>query len=290
MLNIAGLWACSKEDWPDNSQPEANLFAVPAGATGEEAELRRGFFDRTGMYLLFSDTLTAREVNGMGGKKEVYTKVHLEWNMVSTNQGIDSFICYPYKALEEKKVVTEFVEREVVARVPKMFYPYSMMLLDRFVYFKDNYGSYNAPVEYSFYAGMQSSVIAVGDFLMFTAEEKEVLKTNLVGNLISSRITAIPDDDWANFYSYSDEYYKLSSQYVVPEPIEACGYLPTYNTGGWGGPDFHTKEYDIKAYVEEIFKLSETEFRETYATYPIIIDKMEEMVKVLHKHGVKVYE
>lgn len=105
-------------------------------------------------------------------------------------------------------MVTEFVEREVVARVPKMFYPYSMMLLDRFVYFKDNYGSYNAPVEYSFYAGMQSSVIAVGDFLMFTAEEKEVLKTNLVGNLISSRITAIPDDDWANFYSYSDEYYK----------------------------------------------------------------------------------
>ena len=65
LLIIAGLWACSKEDWPDNSQSEANLFAVPAGATGEEAELRRGFFDRTGMYLLFSDTLTAREVNGM---------------------------------------------------------------------------------------------------------------------------------------------------------------------------------------------------------------------------------
>lgn len=44
LLIIAGLWACSKEDWPDNSQPEVNLFAVPAGATGEEAELRRGFF------------------------------------------------------------------------------------------------------------------------------------------------------------------------------------------------------------------------------------------------------
>jgi hypothetical protein len=46
----------------------------------------------------------------------------------------------------------------------------------------------------------------------------------------------------------------------------------------------------LKAYVEEIFKLSESEFRETYAEYPIIIDKMEEMVKVLRKHGVKVYE
>ena len=50
LLIIAGLWACSKEDWPDNSQSEANLFAVPAGATGEEAELRRGFSDRTGIY------------------------------------------------------------------------------------------------------------------------------------------------------------------------------------------------------------------------------------------------
>ena len=59
---------------------------MPADATGEEAELRRGFFDRTGMYLLFSDTLVAQEVNAVSAKKEkVYIKVHLEWNMVSTN-------------------------------------------------------------------------------------------------------------------------------------------------------------------------------------------------------------
>ena len=64
LLIIAGLWACSKEDWPDNSQSEANLFAVPAGATGEEAELRRGLFDRTGMYLLFSDDCTGGEWYG----------------------------------------------------------------------------------------------------------------------------------------------------------------------------------------------------------------------------------
>ena len=42
------LWACSKEDWPSNDQLEVNFFAVPEGATGEEAELRRKFFDKTG--------------------------------------------------------------------------------------------------------------------------------------------------------------------------------------------------------------------------------------------------
>ena len=290
LLLLAGLWACSKEDWPDNSQPEVNPFAVPADATGEEAELRRGFFDRTGMYLLFSDTLIAREVNAVSGKKEdVYTTVRLEWSMVSTNAGVDSFVCYPYKTLEERKALAEFVEEKVLKSVSEIFYPYSMMLLDRLVYFKDRYGTFDDPVELSFYHGMQSTVIALGDFAALTEEEKEILRNDLVGEMVASGITAIPDADWADFYSYSDEYYKLSSKYEVPYPIEECGYLPTYNAG-WGGPDFHTKEYDLKAYVEEIFKLSETEFRETYAEYPIIIDKMEEMVKVLRKYGVSVYE
>ena len=46
------------------------------------------------------------------------------------------------------------------------------MLLDRLVYFKWNYGSYNDPVEYSFYAGMQSTVIAVSNLSAFTAGRK----------------------------------------------------------------------------------------------------------------------
>ncbi len=33
-------------------------------------------------------------------------------------------------------MVTEFVEREVLVSVPEMFYPYSMMLLDRLVYYQ----------------------------------------------------------------------------------------------------------------------------------------------------------
>lgn len=285
---VAALWACSKEDWPDNSRPEINPFAVPADATGEEADLRRDFFDRTGVYLLFSDTLITQEVSTISGKKEdVYTTVRLEWNMVSTNEGVDSFVCYPYEHLEQKKVLAEFVENEVLKNVSEIFKPYSVMLLDRFVYFKNQWGTL-VPTEYSFYAGMQSTVIALGDFIVLTAEEKEILKNDLVGEMVVSKISAIPDVDWEEFYSYSEEYYELSSQWEVPYPIQACGYLPTFEYE-WM-IDFHSKEYDRLAFVSEIFKLSESDFRETYAEWPIIIDKMETMVKVLRKYGVKVYE
>jgi len=284
---MAVLWACSKEDWPDNSRPEINPFAVPVDATGEEAELRRDFFDRTGVYLLFSDTLASWQVNAVSGKREeVYTTVRLEWKMVSTNEGVDSFVCYPYKRLEQKKALTEFVENEVLKNVPEVFKPYSVMLLDRFVYFKDQWGTF-VRTEYSFYAGMQSTVIALGDFSVLTTEEKKVLKNDLIGEMVVSRISAIPEVDWEEFYSYSAGYYELQS-YEVPKPVQTCGFLSTY-VSDWR-VDFHSKEYDVLAYVKEIFKLSESDFRETYAEWPIIIDKMEAMVKVLHKYGVKVYE
>ena len=45
----------------------------------------------------------------------------------------------------------------------------------------------------------------------------------------------------------------------------------------------------MKAYIQEIFKFSEEEFRTTYKEYPVIIKKMEALVAVLHKYGVKIY-
>ena len=61
------LLACSQDDWFENIQPEVNFFAVPAEATGEEAELRRDFFEDTKIYLLFNDTL------GVHGDMKTFT-------------------------------------------------------------------------------------------------------------------------------------------------------------------------------------------------------------------------
>ena len=67
LFTVAALLSCSKEEWFDNRQEEINFFAVPEEATGEEAELRRSFFNETGVYLLFNDTLGVREVPTLSG-------------------------------------------------------------------------------------------------------------------------------------------------------------------------------------------------------------------------------
>ena len=84
---------------------------------------------------------------------------------------------------------------------------------------------------------------------------------------------------WPKLFSYTLSY---SIEKLKIFLDKAHMYSPVIMT-------FNTKSLDVLAYVEEIFNLSETKFRETYAEYSVVIEKMEEMVKVLRKYGVNVY-
>lgn len=277
------LWACSKEDWPSNDQLEVNFFAVPEGATGEEAELRRKFFDKTGVYLLFSDTLGCRNITTLSGIVE-WQVVDLMWNM-NTNSFADSLGFFPYQVIGKKEAAAKFVQDELLTGLPELFYPYSILLTERLVLFENFYGTY-VPGEVAVYSGMQATAIALGDIATASDEEKETLKNEIMKAMIVNNLSLIKDSDLAVFYSYSTDYYDISS-WNVPSPVESVGFLPTY-ASSWM-VTFNTKSLDVLAYVEEIFNLSETKFRETYAEYSVVIEKMEEMVKVLRKYGVNVY-
>ena len=279
------LWACSKEDWPSNDQLEVNFFAVPEGATGEVAELRRKFFDKTGVYLLFSDTLGCRNITTLSGETIVeWQVVDLMWNM-NTNSFADSLGFFPYQVIGKKEAAAKFVQDELLTGLPELFYPYSILLTERLVLFENFYGTY-VPGEVAVYSGMQATAIALGDIATASDEEKETLKNEIMKAMIVNNLSLIKDSDLAVFYSYSTDYYDISS-WNVPFPVESVGFLPTY-ASSWM-VTFNTKSLDVLAYVEEIFNLSETKFRETYAEYSVVIEKMEEMVKVLRKYGVNVY-
>ena len=153
------------------------------------------------------------------------------------------------------------------------------------MFFDNFYGTY-IPSEVADYSGMQATAIALGDIATVSDEEKETLKNEIMKAMIVNNLSLIKDGDLAVFYSYSSDFYDISS-WNVPTPVESVGFLPTY-ASSWT-MTFNSKSTDVLAYVEEIFSLSETEFRETYAEYPVVIEKMEEMVNVLRKYGVNVY-
>ena len=54
---LLGCFSCKKEDDLIPNAPQPNLFAPAEGATDPTSQLRRKFYEETGVYLLFTDTL-----------------------------------------------------------------------------------------------------------------------------------------------------------------------------------------------------------------------------------------
>lgn len=286
---VAGLFSCSKEDWFENIQPEINFFAVPEDATGEEADLRREFFKEMGIYLLFTDTLGIRETQALSGEKISSIQVlDFFWNMNPVDDYYtDSLKLLYYQDVMQKKVAVQFLQYEILPMVPQYFYPYSILLLDSLIRYPAESGSHGPGTGIEILSSMQCTALALGDLSELTQEDKESLKNSLSEQIIIDHIGLVPEEEFSAFYSYSEAYYGIPS-YNITRPVESVGFLDTY-VDSWT-VTFNSQASDKLAFVEKMFELTEEEFRTTYADYPLVVSKMEEMVKILHKYGVNIYQ
>lgn len=289
LLAVAGIWACSKEDWPDNSVPERDWFAPEEGAMDETSVLRREFYDRNGVYILFSDTLGVREKTTLSGKTVYEWQVlKREYNMTSgVEYYVDSFVYHPYDSYVTRLAAAEFLEKDILPELPQKLWPNAVLLLDRLEWLDNEYGTFLPAVDVVCQPEFQAIVFAFGDLAQATNSEKTSLKMVALQKIVSDKISIFTDEDLELFYSYSKDYYNVDFWTLPAGPVGDLGFLETY-AGSWL-ITFNSKEYDLKAYVEEVFAFSEEEFRSTYAEYPIVIRKMEALVDVFHEYGIKIY-
>lgn len=280
--------SCSEDDtYLETDYPQENIFAPDQGAMDEESLLRREFFNTTGVYLLFNDTLTSYTVTSLAGESVVVNEVfNLDYAMSSSSAG-DKFEFTYYDDIEFQKLAADFVEEEILTKIPKEMYPFSFFLTNRMLVSKNIYGMFSEPELINFCSGIQGAAVALGDLSVLNENEQKALASDLLKNIIIAQIDKIPAEKFEKFYNYSNEYYDIYS-WNVPEPYTSVGLLMTY-VYVWGAP-FNSAEYDLKAYIEEVFAMSEEEFRAKYAEYPICIEKMEELIKVLGSYGIVVYE
>ncbi|WP_320018599.1 hypothetical protein [Labilibaculum manganireducens] len=280
--------SCSEDEtYLETDYPQENIFAPAEGAMDEESLLRRDFFNATGVYLLFNDTLTTYTVTSLAGESVVVNEIFNPGYAMTSSSWADKYEYIYYDDIELQKSAADFVKNEILTKIPKEMYPFSFLLTDSMFVSKNNYGMFSEPELTNFYNGLQGAVLAPGDLFVLSENEQKVLASSLLKEIIIAQVDKIPAAKFEKFYSYSNEYYDIFS-WNIPEPYPSVGLLMTY-VYAWGIP-FNSAEYDLKAYIEEAFAMSEEEFRTNYAEYPICIEKMEELIKVLESYGIVVYE
>lgn len=272
-------------EWFENDQPEIDFFAVPEDATGEEAELRRNFFNERGVYLLFNDTLGIRQTPTLSGDTMTNLQViDFLWDMTPSDQYRDS-IKFVYQNDEaQRRAATSFLQEEVFKELPELFYPYSVLLVEE-IWRYPNTGYVSQWQTMLTLHALQCSAIAINHVNEMTDAEKDELIMNIVGDFVISRINLIPEEDFEEFYSFSKNYYDLNGYEMgqLGGTAETCGFLEVEQ---WLAI---TKEDDKMAFLNKVFELSEEEFRTTYDAYPLIISKMEALVKLLNNYEVNIY-
>ncbi len=268
------------------SAPVVNLFDVNPDDKSPEADMRREFYSNTGIYLLYSDLL-GTYIDSSGNEKE--ERVDFNWSLDSHTTDNISF---EELADEEKGIATEMVMDYFVPYINVengSLRPYSILLV------KDLKTGTNLS-KANYYSCMRCFCINMSDWLEVDKEGAVALGKSLLKSLVETKITDTTPE-LAPFFEFCQEYY--DDYYIynhIPEWVEEQnvewiyerGYL-SYIEDWWGEREydmFPAESRDLKDYMTALFSEQESEFKEKWIDYPLIIQKYDILKECVESIGI----
>ena len=270
MTSAMGLTSCSDDEDTTPSFADINGFAPAADDNSATAQLQREFYNETGVYLLFNDTLTAEN----GAKPEL---LDLGWTL-SDLYGYN----YSYKYItdiEAQRQAAEVVKTHVVDRLGDAR-PFSILLAD--------------DVSYLYNGMARHSTMVLGTrCYAFNLDDGHALDDPdaFFGDLFISMVQGILDKyttELQPFYDISAEYYgEYIDEFGLSDPTEEelwdYGFFEYNDMWGY----FYYESSDLKLWVNKVISMSRAEFEATYGSSATMMNKYEALVSVIKKIGIK---
>lgn len=270
MTSAMGLTSCSDDEDTTPSFADINGFAPAADDNSATAQLQREFYNETGVYLLFNDTLTAEN----GAKPEL---LDLGWTL-SDLYGYN----YSYKYItdiEAQRQAAEVVKTHVVDRLGDAK-PFSILLAD--------------DVSYLYNGMARHSTMVLGTrCYAFNLDDGHALDDPdaFFGDLFISMVQGILEKyttELQPFYDISAEYYgEYIDEFGLSDPTEEelwdYGFFEYNDMWGY----FYYESSDLKLWVNKVISMSRAEFEATYGSSATMMNKYEALVSVIKKIGIK---
>lgn len=281
LLAVIGLSsvACSDdEELLEPTRIEDNHYRVSDDETGPEADLRREFFDKTKVNLLFSNILRRTYVGKDAFGDDVWHDETIDFNYNITNYGVSLYDFEFFDTDEEKIAAAEIVEKCILDHFSEPLRPFSVLAAKKLLYAKYDYQKLQPA---GTFANMSCRAINVGDVMDMSIEEaddfyKSVRKTMLL-SMISYR-----DDAFEEYRELAGQYAGTRVTDVIPD-WDGTDETLLYEYGflqvnfSWNPPQYDTfcdMQYDFEYdFYPMVMDYSPEEVEEMYGDYPMIIQK-----------------
>lgn len=286
---IGAFWAgCSDDGELNPTHIDRNRFNVADFSSPEEMEVRNHFHEKTGCYIVFTDSLAKRESVTPAGNYVFIDTLDLNYAASSRTQHVFDYTLLP--TLAEREAAADFLADEVLPRIDSVWWPYSFFVVDSLKFTRrvlDGQSNEMRPtVVMGSWACYSTTIVGCNGLFEMDATEREACAREIQKGMVLGMYTELDSVDYADFYAFSTDYYanygQLDQEYVDEEEL---GFLP----GVWVRAYWYGRENDVAAYIYEIFSMTKQEFDEKYGKWQIVLDKRDAMEKILEGHGIKVY-
>ena len=290
LLVAGGFTSCSDSEDTTPSYVDANGYAPADNDNSETAQLRRQFKEQTGSYLLFTDTLSKKQVSVDAFGKPVYDveMMDITYNMMGLSD--NEYRC-TYKYItdtgRQRQAVQTFIDK-LGSRLGKTA-PFSVLLVDSISQWTQNdkkvYVLYKKNPHPVLMMGARCCVVSLSGDDAFTKDDyfDSMLETILYSNLkINSNQL---EEYWAPVKNLIGKYKDdLGYDLGYDEDLaKSLGFLTD-----WNKYFFCTKkDNDLKDYVHAICTYSLEQFEEEYEQYPICISRFKILRNYVLSLGVK---
>lgn len=264
------------------SQPETNNFMVDPSKTDDQSLLRRDFYEKTGIHLLFTDTLSKADDN--------VELIDFNWNF-------NTYSSEPYRFtyMEDLDAMQKAADIMADYFVPYIkdgkCKPYSMLIVDQAEIYDYSYDYWEYMwIKQPYISNWRCFAVSASDWADLQPEEYRDAGYDLLQSFIFSQLT-YRSSEMSEFMSINkDVYWEYVEDYIPGffddeediSLIYAMGFL-SYDDY-W--ESFPGESDDFEDYKALVFEHTEDEVMEMYGNYSKVIQKYNLMKQAIADLGI----
>lgn len=287
----AGLFmfaACAEEDAPVVSYDDpADWFSPAPDAMDETSVLRRDFFDKTGSYLLFNDTVQHKLLGyNLNGDPVYFTELLSIGYTIGDQNTEQTVYTYEYLAdIEAKREAVQYLEDNILIHMSSKIKPFSWFLANRITGKNENQTLNPYCV-----AGQRS--IAISCYLLKSLSGSRLKQFNTqILQTIMNRLVENHQAEFTDFYAVCAAYYSgtftVNSDKENTEILRAHGFLCKGDDSfGFAANGFYPDRVtDLRYFARLLVSYTPEQLKKSYGAYPIVMQKLEILRQTLEELG-----
>ena len=269
--------ACGgEEDDTTPSYADINGFAPADDDNSPTAQLRRDFYNQTGSYLLFKDTLITRTSDGRSELLDItyFIMGSIDWQS-------DYDYTYEYiEDIEQQRKAAEYVQKYLISRLGKNT-PYSFFLVNDLHY--DYHGRLRQRDKV---LGLRSYVISMGGGEAY--EDPETYFGDMIVDIVKNSISRVPEELMNQFYAFSKDYYgnDIDGE-LTDQEVWDLGMFYYIEDDRWGNY-FYYESTDLSLWLEAVLTMSPSEFEAEYGSSSVMMEKYALLRQIILDQGFEI--